>query len=279
PLFTERGRGENHYQMYQILHHKPRFGGRWARDHKLTNPNNFVKRASLFRNFWLLDLPEQLDLYYPEHDFLRRTDYRAQGLRILQFYKVRYIVVYEEALDPRWDQPAFEGLINQVLGPGTVPFYKDSIMQVYRVPESSQTTQTQVPLPQLLTLDVGNGWYGIQSTSDGTVYRWADNTLGQASELVTMNLSNQPVRAVLKGNIYAYKQDRTVNMEINGYRAATYELKPGDDPKKVEVELTLPPGNNLITFSTPQPPLATENPALDLRLLSFGMFGVDLLPK
>ena len=55
PLFTEKGRGEDTYEAYQSIHGKARLGGRLARDHKLTYPNNFTKQATLFRDFfWLL---------------------------------------------------------------------------------------------------------------------------------------------------------------------------------------------------------------------------------
>ena len=92
-----------------LLHNKPIFGGRWARDHKLSNPNNFLKTAALFRQLLLLDFkPDQREYYYPEQDFLRRTDYATQGRAILNYYHTRYIVVWKEALDADWDAEGFK---------------------------------------------------------------------------------------------------------------------------------------------------------------------------
>ena len=112
PIFSDAGLGADHYQMYQLLHGKFRFSGRLARDRKLTNPDNFVKTASLFDHLWLLSTPHDYrDLFYPKEDFLQRTDYATQGLAILNYYKVRYIILYKDALaatGPDWDEQDFQ---------------------------------------------------------------------------------------------------------------------------------------------------------------------------
>jgi len=273
PLFSDllnQGRGEDTYEAFQAIHHKPRFSGRLARDHKLTNPNNFVKRASLFRDLWLLPNPERQSFFYPERDFLSRTDYKTQGVPVLNYYDVRYIILYKEAITPpQWSR--YQAMLKEVLGQDFTIYYEDRIMQVYKVPLALAPAN-------LLTLDVGNGWSSNQRDS-GQVYRWADNKDNQPSELYTMNLSKEPVRASLSLKAFVYKQPRTLKIMINGYEAATYQLKPEDGEKLISLELTLPPGNNLLTFTTPEPPLPTDDPAKDARLLSFGAKEINLTPK
>jgi hypothetical protein len=92
-----------------------------------------------------------------------------------------------------------------------------------------------------------------------------------------MNLTNRALHATLYFTAYAYKQPRTMSLSINGYQAALWQLSPAD-PKELSVELTLPPGNNILTFASPQPPLPADNPTADARLLSFAMYGVRLVP-
>lgn len=271
PMFTRRGRGEHHYMMLQILHHKPRFSALWSRDHKLSNPNNFVKRASLFHDLLLTDYPNwQRELYYPERDFLSRTDYKSQGAAILSYYNVRYVILYKEAISQQ-EWPRVVGVVEEVLGSGKKPEYEDNIMRVYRV---SPTPAPANPL----TLDVGNGWFPADVSDSGHVYRWADGRDGQQSELYTMNLRTEPVRARLSFTAYTHKQTRTLKIAINGYEAGVLTLKPEEGQKPFSIELTIPPGNNMITFSSPERALPTDDPK-DARLLNFGMYGVELKPK
>jgi hypothetical protein len=272
PPFTEKGLGEDHYMMYQVLHQKPIFGGRWARDHKLTNPNNFMKTASLFRNFWLLDYtPDWRTLYYPPRDFLQRTDYATQGRAILNYYHTRYIVLWKDALYPRWDEDAFQQLIGQVLGPGTAPYYEDGMMRVYRVPDGP-------PAANPLTLDVGEGWFQAETRPDGTVYRLADSSNGQASDVVSMNLTAHPVPSTFQFTIYTHATPRTVQVLLNDTPLTTLHLRPDAGPQQVQLDISLPPGLNHIRFATPEPPVGTGNPH-DARLLTFGMYGVALAAK
>ncbi len=269
PLFTEHGRGENTYQLYQVLHNKQRFGGRLARDHKLSNPNNFVKTSSLFHDLFLVK-PTDQQFFYPEKDFLARTDYATQGLAILNYYKVRYIVIYKEALNDKdalakGEKPRFGAILKQVLGKDAVPYLDDRLTTVYKVPPAPTPANS-------LTLDIGNGWSSSQSET-GFVYRWADNKDNQPSEFYAMNLTTQPVRAKFSFTAFPFKQPRTLKVAINGYEAGTFRLD--GERKPISIDITIPPGNNLITLSTPEPPLPTGDPK-DARLLTFGAYDIKL---
>ena len=61
-----------------------------------------------------------------------------------------------------------------------------------------------------VTLDVGEGWFQAETRPDGLVYRLADSHTGQASDLVSMNLTQQPVPATLQFAIYTHAVPRTV---------------------------------------------------------------------
>ncbi|HUS16115.1 MAG TPA: hypothetical protein VM536_14045 [Chloroflexia bacterium] len=270
PAFTENGHGEDHYMMYQALHQKPLFGGHLARDHKLTNPANFVKHASLYREFWMLQSPRQPRTEnYPEHDFLQRTDYATQGRAILNYYHTRYIVLLKEALYPGWDDEGFQSIIRQVLGPEVRPSYEDGQTRVYTVPPG--------PPPAIpLTLDVGAGWYASESRPDGIIYRWADVLQPDTTpELYSMNLDAAPHAATLRFTAYAYQQSRTLDVLLDGSRLTRLQLAAGALEQPVALDLTLTSGNHLLSFQTPEPPLPTGSPA-DHRLLSFGLYGVSL---
>jgi hypothetical protein len=273
PAYTDKGKGENHYMMYQALHNKPRFSGRLARDHALTNPNNFIKRASLFRHLWMLDLPDDLrNELYPPQDFLERTDYATQGLAILNFYRVRYIILYKEALTSTWQEGEFQRLIGEVFGGVPSPHYEDRLMRVYRVPDASPT-----PPANPITLDVGEGWFKSETRADGIVYRWANSADGQPATLHTMNLSDQAVNAKLSFTVLTYQQSRALEVVLDGTLVSRLQLKPEEGEKSMSLDLSLSPGIHTISLSSPQPPLPTVNPR-DTRLLSFSMYNVKLKP-
>ncbi len=268
PIFSDTGRGADVYQMYQIVHNKVRYSGRLARDRKLTNPNNFVKRASLFRHLWLLQFPKiQEEQEYPDKDILKATDLASQGIPILNYYNTPYIIMYKEAMTPdNWARA--EGLLHQVLGKDATPYYEDNIMRVYKVPQAS-------PPSNAITLDVGEGWSSREIDPNGTPFRWADDT-GSTSQVYTMNLDKQPVHAVLKFAAFTYKVPRTLQVSINGAEAVSVQISPEDRAKQISVDLILPSGNNLFEFSSPEPALPTDNPATDNRHLSFAVENLTL---
>ncbi len=271
PSFTQKGKGDNTHMAYQTLHNKPIFGGRWARDHKLSNPSNFLKTSSLFHELFLVDYSQdQRTLFYPKQDFLTRTDYSTQGVPILNYYNVRYIVLYKDAITPQ-QRPSYDSVLARVFGAGLKPYYEDNLMWVYRVPESP-------PPANPLTLDVGAGWFVSAVGQDGYINRWADSTNDQPSELYSMNLTKAPLRAELDFTAYTYKRARTLNVAINGRNISTIQLKPEQGARPYSIEVEIPPGNNIIAFSSPEAPIRVDAPH-DSRPLSFGMYSVRLTAK
>ncbi|MDQ6908259.1 MAG: hypothetical protein M3176_15665, partial [Chloroflexota bacterium] len=125
PLFVrQRGRSDAVYQAFQIVHHKYRFGSSVARDHKADNPDLFIRHATLFRDFFNVNR-SIIESYRPANapDFLATPDYGVVGLPLLNFYHVRYIVLYTDALDA--GKPGEIGiaraLVTQALGPDAPP--------------------------------------------------------------------------------------------------------------------------------------------------------------
>ncbi len=276
PLFSDEGAGADRYMAYQLIHQKPRFSGKLARDRKLTNPNNFVKHATFFRKLWMLNSSEQLQQQaYPEHDIVQRTDDKVQGIPILNYYNVRYVILYKDAIsETNW--PKYEGAVKRILGENSAPVYDDKILRAYEVPRASAPADP-------LSLDLGYGWYSSETRSDGVVYRFADRVnhelAGQPNDvpcqILAMNVSNQAVRATLTFTAYAYKQSRTLIVAINGQQLASLQLLPSD-PKQFSISVTVPPGNNIITLASPEAPLPTDDPKADARLLSFAVYSLRL---
>jgi hypothetical protein len=286
PLFTEKGRGEDTYEAYQSIHGKPRFGGRLARDHKLTNPNNFTKQAMMFRDFFWLQRSEAIEKYRPSKtpDFLATPDYGQWSLPLLNYYKVRYIILYPEALretNPQAMDAALD-LVKRTLGPDVQPVYKDAKLWAYRVPEAAPSTAK-------MFIDTGsNGWYTAEKAPDAPAFRWADSCsnadaeknrqfdqcANQPAELLVFNLSQQKRRATIQFTVFNYKTPRTVTIAINGYQAQSLQLEAGAT-KEVSLELDIPPGMNKLTLISPQAPVPV-NQTSDNRFLSFGLSQVRL---
>lgn len=287
PLFTEKGRGENTYQAYQLIHQKARFGGRYARDHKLTNPQNFSKRATLFRDFFWLYKTENIENYRVSkgRDILATPDYSEWGLPLLNYYKVRYIVLYKEALQElAWQAlPAAEDLVKRTLGEAK-PVFEDSKTRIYRVPDGPAPTKK-------LFVDVGSeGWYSAESNADLT-YRWVDSCSNKeaeknraynqcqnrAAELPAFNLSTERRKAQFSFTLLNYQAPRTVTAFINGYALQSFRLEAGAS-QEISLEVDIPAGYNSFTFSSTEPAVPVGTPQ-DARALSFGLANVKLTEK
>ncbi len=270
PLFVgEAGRGDGVYAAYQTVYDKARFGSSIARDHKADNPALFLKRATLFRDFFYLDKKVYVDLYRPprESDFLATPAYEVMGVPLLNYYHVRYLVLYRDAL--RDFSPgataAAHTLVQRILGDSTRPIYVDAEMEAYRVPDAP-------PLATPFFVDTGsNGWWPAEKTPQGIPYRWADTRDGKAAELLLFNLSNEQRAARVQFTAFNYQAERSITIAMNGDSADQFTLAPNES-RDVTLDLTMQPGMNLLTLTSPQPPIpiATSN-GRDDRLISFGL--------
>jgi hypothetical protein len=205
-------------------------------------------------------------------DILAPPDYASVGLPLLNYYHVRYIVLYPDALRAAAPDAlaTTRQLVGQALGASVQPVYVDAITEVYRVPDAP-------PPANPVFLDIGSsGWFPAQLTATKEPYRWADTANGAPAEFLIFNLSPQRQHVSLRMTVQNYAQPRTVDAAINGYTLDHFALDArGDHP--VAVEFDVPPGMNRLTLSSPQPPVPVEEPgARDNRLLSFSVRGVQI---
>ena len=269
PLFVgQKGRSDAVYAGFQTIYNKQRFGSSIARDHKADNPDLFLKRATFFRDFFYLDKRAYTDLYRPPStpDFLATPALDRVGLPLLQYYHVRYIVLYLDALQETSPGAinAARSLVRQALGNDVRPVYTDAEMEAYRVPDGP-------PLAEPLFVDTGtNGWWPPEKTPDGTPYRWADTRDGKAAEILLFNVSDTPRTARVQFTVFNYTAPRAVTVAMDGTQADTFTLAP-NAVRDVTLDLSVAPGMHLITLASPLPPIPiANNGGKDNRLLSFG---------
>jgi hypothetical protein len=273
PLFVrQRGRSDGLYQALQTIHGKYRFGSSLARDHKADNPDLYVRRATLFRDFFDVNR-SVIEGYRPANaaDFLDQPDYEVVGVPLLNFYHVRYIVLYLDALD-QGTPPGTgiaRGIVQHVLGADVKPVYVDAEMEAYRVPDAP-------PLAQPIFIDTGStGWWRAEKTPDGTPFRWADTRDGKPAELLLYNLSDTPREARVQFTVFNYHAPRDVRITLNDETGDQFSLAP-DAKRDVSLHVTLPPGMSVLHLSSPQPPIAIGDGEDDARLLSFGVRQVSV---
>jgi hypothetical protein len=275
PLFIgQRGRSDAVYAAFQSVYNKQRFGSSIARDHKADNPDLFIKRATYFRDFFYLDKTAYTDRYRPTNapDFLATPALSTVGLPLLNYYHVRYIVLYLDALQqlsPGSTQAA-RALVRKALGNDARPVYTDAEMEAYRVPDGP-------PLDTPLFMDTGtNGWWPPEKAPDGSAYRWADTRDGKSAELLLFNLSGAGRTARVQFTTFNYTAGRAVSILLDGNRVDEFALAP-NGTRDVSFDLDVSPGMHLLTLSSTQPPIPiANNGGHDNRLLSFAVRQVRL---
>lgn len=275
PLFSS-SRGAD-WPAYQIVHGKQIFDGSLSRDHKLESPHIFVKHATFYRDlFWAGQAAKQ-EQFRPTKtpDILTPPDYATFGTPLLNYYHVRYIVLYPDAL--RAAAPDALGdarrLVHEALGADARPIYEDAVTEVYRVPDSP-------PPANPIFMDIGDsGWFPAQLTPAKDSYRWADTASGAPAEFLLFNLSHERQRVSVRMAVQNYTQPRTVDAAINGVILDHFTLaERGDHP--VAVEFDLPPGMSKLTLTSPEPPAPVREPgARDNRLLSFSVRDVHIAKR
>ncbi len=157
------------------------------------------------------------------------------------------------------------GLGHQTLGDAAAPVYADAEMEVYRVPDAP-------PRALPLFIDTGSvGWWKPKKAPDGVPFRWVDTRDDQGAELIVFNLSSERHRARVQFTAFNDRAARDVTVTIDGYPATRCSLAPSDT-HDVTLELDMPPGLNVLTLTSPQPPIPVDaRDGRDNRLLSFGV--------
>lgn len=276
PLFvTQRGRSAALYQAYQSVHGKQVFGSSIARNHKAERPDLFVKTATLYRDYFWINKAPITEMYRPpKGDFLPTPDYAEVGLPLLNYYNVRYLVLYLDALRDTGPTATSDAraLVRDTLGEGARPVFTDALTEIYRVPAAP-------PAANPVFLDTGaDGWYAAERTPQGTPYRWADKGDGAPAELLVWNLTQGRQTARLQLTAYNYKRERGLSVAFNDARVDAFRL-PSEGSRAVSLVLDLPPGLSRLTITSPEPPMPVEGAkGKDNRLLSFGVRDLLLSP-
>ncbi|MGI8689300.1 MAG: hypothetical protein ACR2M3_12040 [Thermomicrobiales bacterium] len=275
PLFSA-ARGAD-WPAYQIVHGKQIFDGSLSRDHKLESPNIFVTHATFFRDlFWAgqADVQEQ---YRPTKtpDILAPPDYATVGMPLLNYYHVRYIILYPDALRATAPNALADArqLVGQALGANARPMHTDAIMEVYRVPDAP-------PPANPVFMDMGDrGWFPAALTPTKEPYRWADSASGDPATFLLFNLSPVRQHVSVRMTVQNYAQPRAVDLSINGYALDHFTLADRAT-RAVSLEFDVPPGMSKLTLTSPAPPVPVQEPGTrDNRLLSFSVRGVQIATK
>lgn len=275
PLFSP-ARGAD-WPAYQIVHGKQIFDGSLSRDHKLESPNIFVTHATFFRDLFRAGQANAQEQYRPTKtpDIFTPPDYATIGAPLLNYYHVRYIILYPDALRATAPNALADArrMVRQALGASAQPVYMDTIMEVYRVPDAPLLANT-------VFMDIGdNGWFPAALTPTKEPYRWADSASGDPATFLLFNLSPIQQRVSVRMTVQNYAQPRAVALAINGNALDRFTLASrGDHP--IAVEFDVPPGMSKLTLTSPEPPVPVQEPGTrDHRLLSFSVQGVRIATK
>ncbi len=273
PSYMQEGGLEHQRMYYQTFHHKKLLGGQLARDHKRLSPTDFLSHSSFFPEALL----NNTAIPPTTSDFLTRPDFPAMSPALFNYFNIRYIVVYPNAIDPS-EEAATQDFLNRALGPNPTPVYQDSTITAYKTPPLTG------PMPTVLT-DVGQGWFK-PDTRDGQTWRWGQ--FGQSAEIYLENLTNQPLKVRATFKAFSYATARTLRFTLNYERDFPVLQLPASPPgrpfneKDFTLDLELKPGNNILTTFTFEQPVIpsviTHGQDQDGRKLSYGLRDFQVTP-
>ncbi len=266
PAYKQSGGVEHFAMYYQTFHQKQLFGGQLARDHKRAGPLDLLKHSPVFHETLLNGKAD----FASQRDILPAPDLFRWSLSILNYYQVRYIVTYPHSMNERQTADA-KDFLRQTIGKTALPVYSDETITAYSVPPAG----ADQPAPAQF-LDIGDGWYGAESDATHT-WRWAKG--GGPSEIYIMNLTNAPVTVDLQFDAFGLKTSRSLQVALNTAPVATYNLAVDGASGHFEIRPTLAPGNNIITFQSPEAPItpfSLDPKANDQHALTFAVSNVTL---
>ena len=190
---------------------------------------------------------------------------------LLNYYKIRYIILYLDALNDTGPDALgqAEGMVHVALGANAKPVYQDAKMEAYLVP--SNPAGLSLPNNSVF-LDTGStGWYSTEKNADGVSYRWANSQDSQAAQLLAFNLDQNWHGASLQFSLFNYKTVREVIIKLDGQTIGQKQLQP-NETQSLDLPISLAPGMHQLTLESPQPSVPVGSPS-DSRSLSFGVSG------
>ncbi len=232
--------------FFQTVHGKPIIGGYLARKPK----EEFIERTPFV----------QLDIT-PAHREFSSNNFQEQALPLLNWYKVRYIVLHTER---EWvsarEEASSRAIIAQLLGKDAKPTAKDGQQELYLVPEYAGPTANAWG-------SVGDDWYALEGSNNADFSRWSAGD----SRIFLFNPNSAPQRYQLDMSLYSYPDNRSIEFWFNGQLIAKKEVTPAIQPETFE--LTLPSGLSTLGLKATGQPVRPidRNQGTDRRALSFGV--------
>jgi len=232
--------GGGQRMRFQTTHGKRIFGGYISREYY----HPFVYQMPGFAQLE----GQQPDVY---------GDDREQQLAALNYYLVRYVVLYapSDPTEPKqvkgYDPTLY---LERIAGLRATAVYTDGWLQAWRVPE----------VPPQPFVGLGEGWYAVEETAAGP-QRWFSDT----ASLRLVNPSSVAISATLSFSMTAL-QARELVATLAGAEVYRQQLPASLLP--YAIPLRLPPGESELHLSSPSGAAAPG--AGDPRPLSFSLLNL-----
>ena len=176
------------------------------------------------------------------------------ALQAMDYYGVRYVVVHP--LDDYRPAADLQRTLS-ILFP--TPGTDDDGLTVYTVPHVAQDRAF---------FYLGENWHAMEQNAAGLRWRWTDQSA--AVHIVTPEAAAGAYTLAL--DVYSVSGPRTLVATLDGQELGRYPVTPAPGGK-IELPLTLAPGEHLLTLASVEPAL---EPPGDKRHLSLGYHALTL---
>ncbi len=236
------------YMYYQTTHQQELLGGYTSRHYDYPFGSDTPVVHQLYNDARPAD----------EFDIIERN-LSATGQAVLNYYKIRYVVVHEDLFLNENERNLMHDVLSQVWP--TTPPQRDGNLSIYTVAPPTNTVQP--------ALEFGAGWYSLERSAPEGSYRW---TNGNATLSIW---SPQPLTATLTTTVLSHDVARHLDVVVNGRTLASQPIGPAD--VAFSITLNLPAGMNQIVFHTPEPPTVAS--AADPRIIALRFKKITLTAK
>ena len=180
-----------------------------------------------------------LDFGTEASDILGRASL-ANTLGVLQFYKIRYVIVHPTLLD-QVSQERAAALLGTVFGPTAKPYYQDKDLQAWRVPDTTLTTTP--PDPSRVLVALNGEWDKPTKGTNGPT-----RSFKRMGRLQLFNPYPQPLKVNLKATSVGATQPGKLTASLNGQTLGQTDLT--SPPAPLNLSFTLQPGLNELVLQS-----------------------------
>jgi hypothetical protein len=188
---------------------------------------------------------------------------KAAAQDVLDYYGIKWVVLHKKA-EPKNKVEATRESIAAIFG--GKPDYKDPEVAAYQV-RPSHTMQAAI--------GAGEGWYNVESSQDGSRWRWTDGNAG----LNLISLKPEAQDFDLRLSAHSFNKDRTIDFYLGSQLVLSEKI--GLERKAISLQLKLAPGANSLRIISREPAESPSSLALanDDRNLAVGFSEVTLSPS